>query len=173
MCICVCVYIPTSKSACKPVDAGAGSHGDDSFGLAAASTWIPAAHTPGRALLSATIDNPSGSRVVVFNPVVADLPAYLSTPVHPLAAFSSLLSASHLLSFPLSLPFHLRGLLPPSILSHPPLSVGRSEAAWPPDMVVHHSYPARSFPSSRMSNAGTRFGRRFGFLGVARGGVWG
>lgn len=105
------------KSACKPVDAGAGSHGDDSFGLAAASTWIPAAHTPaGPDVLSATIDNPSGTRVVMFNPVVANLPPS-TVALRPLLLF-----VSHLLSFDSPFPPFPRllpALLPPSSSSPP------------------------------------------------------
>lgn len=37
---CACVRAPLYVCE-KRLDAGAGSHGDDSFGLAAASTWIP------------------------------------------------------------------------------------------------------------------------------------
>lgn len=72
----------------------------------------------------------------MFNPVVADLPP--STPL--------LFPFSPSLRFPpsffrFSVPFGPR-LLPPSVSS----PSRRSEAAGPPDAVVHHSYQAGSFP---------------------------
>lgn len=105
-------------------------------------------------LLSATIDNSSGSRVVMFNPVVANLPHLFS-----LLTFSLSLPLSSLCFLFSFLQFSLSLRESPSILPF------FSPAAVRPDhQIVHHSYPARSFRSSRMSNAGARFGgRRFGF----------